>query len=547
MSPQHRIEGRRSFLQSLAALCAAAIGRGARASAGTSRVALVIGNNSYRDCPPLANAANDARAVAAVLEKAGFDVTRHIDMPRESMAEAIRRFHEGASSAGVDLALFYYAGHGVELDWHNYLLPVDARVDNARDLPGRTVDAGTVVAALPHTSGRTFVIVLDACRDNPFGDAFHPEHKGLGPFDAPLGSVIAFSTSPGSVASDGAGANGLYTENLARELAVPGLRLEEVFKRVRANVSLASRGRQIPWESTSLVSDVYIVPPPAPPSEEELERRYEEEIEQWNRVKRSRDPADWAALLRAFPNGRLSEIAQARLNALLAAAPGAATRGLGKKPPFVRLGAGLPVPDYFRRADNPFSMGTYPIDRQFRVGDFAVYDGVETEQDTQRRRIRRRVTAVDIDNDRVELNDGTRVTDLLGNPIKDGHVDYRVPFQVTPAELQLGRRWTARNETMRRGEEFTEDMEFQVVARERIRVAAGEFDAFRIEARTAGSSTMKWRARRSSRLREETLLVWEVPGLNFPVKQQRTLRRRSGSQQLQDFELVSLEQGEPPR
>ena len=318
MDPMPR---RRTFLKLLAGTLASAlprIGVGATANPA-SRIALVIGNDTYPEVP-LVNASNDAKGIAEVLAKAGFSVETKTDAGADSMRETVRDFARAAASPEVKLAAFFYAGHGAQIEWHNYLLPVDAKVSNVRDLEARSFDLGALVNALPRSGDKTFLIILDACRDNPFGGAFHPDRKGLSAFDAPLSTLIAFSTAPGGVASDGAGRHGLYTENLIRELSVVGARLEDAFKRVRANVSIASRGAQIPWESSSLVSDVYLFPPRAPASDQEIEAQVEAEIAHWKRIQASKNPADWAEMLRAFPDGRLAEIAQSRLNMLLAQA-----------------------------------------------------------------------------------------------------------------------------------------------------------------------------------------------------------------------------------
>jgi uncharacterized caspase-like protein len=532
---------RRSFLRALIAFCAgvATRGWGQARSRDPSRIALVIGNNSYRKVA-LANAANDARAMQGVLADAGFEIDARIDAGADSMVSAVRDFGAAIARPEVKLAIFYYAGHGVQVDWRNYLVPIDANVTSRADLRRHTFDLGALLDVLPKSSDKAFVVILDACRDNPFGEALFTESKGLSQFDAPLSTLIAFSTSPGSVASDGTGHNGLYTENLARELRVGGVRIEDVFKRVRANVSLASRGLQIPWESTSLVSEVYVFPPPMPLTEEELERQFEEEVAQWRRVKGSRDPADWAALLRAFPNGKLSEIAQARLNALLSEAGPGAARGLEKRGPLV-LGPGLPVPAFLARSDNPYSAGTYALDRRFTVGDEATYVGFE-EGSEESRRFRRRVTKVDAGADRVELNGGRFATDLLGNLVKKDRVEYAVPVQVIPAQLQIGKRWTARFAAVRRKGEFDEDMSAQVVARESVKVPAGTFDAFRIEARIYGVQATGKRGKHAAFASQTDIVTWEVPGLNFAIKETRSVRRRAGTAEEKTFELESLRQ-----
>jgi hypothetical protein len=531
---------RRDFLQALAALTVGAAGwaPGVARAADGSRVALVIGNDAYPRIP-LVNAANDARAMTEVLTEAGFDVDTQVDDGAAAMSQAVRAFGRKLGDARVKLAFFFYAGHGAQVEWRNYLLPVDAKVDSAAELRKQTFELGALLELLPRAAGKVFVIVLDACRDNPFGPAFQPERKGLSPFDAPPGTLIAFSTAPGGVASDGLGRNGLYTENLARELRVKGMRIEDVFKRVRVNVSVASRGQQVPWESTSLVDDVYVFAPAAL-TEEELERRFEAEVAQWNRVKGSKNPEDWAALLRSFPDGKLCEIAQAKLNLLLAQAGPGTSRGLSAQGR-LHLGDGGPVPDFLSRPANPFSAGTQLVERHFTVGDEAVYHGTE-EGSEEGRTFRRRVTRVLDEDDRVELNGGRFVTDLQGNLVKRGDEEFEVPVQVTPAELQVGKRWSMRFRDRRRGGEFDEELSARVVARERIKVPAGEFDAFRIEMRSSGVIHQTRGKRRDLAARQVDVVVWEVPGLNFPVKQERTLHRRSGRVERDGFELVSLRQ-----
>lgn len=536
------VSPRRGFLRAVAALAAAAAGGARPAAGGSSRVALVVGNDRYA-LRPLANAANDARAVGELLKSAGFEVQSRIDATAEDLSKSVREFGERLGAPDVALGAFYYAGHGVQVDWRNYLLPVDARIASRADLQRQAFDLGDVLAALPRAGGKSFLIILDACRDNPFGASFVPDRKGLAPFDAPVGTLIAFSTSPGSVASDGAGGNGLYTENLVRELAIHGAPLEDAFKRVRVNVSLASRGAQVPWESTSLTGGVYVFPAEAPLSEEEAEKRFEAEVAYWNRVKGSKDPTDWAGLLRAFPNGKLSEIAQARLNALLAGVLASTpVRQLRVRPAYVELGEGRPIPTYFERDANPNSAGSYPNEREFQVGDHAIYRAYDDDP-AQSRRVARRVTRIDAQAQQVELNDGRIVTDPLGNLVKQDDNEYRVPVQLVPAQFQVGRRWSASFESSHGGREFDEDIAFTVERRERVTVPAGTFDAFRIEGHSSGVEHQQRHGRKSRFARRRETVVWEVPGLNFAVKEEHTRHRRDGRVEHEVFELVSLVQG----
>src|SRR6185295_2892491 len=183
------------------------------------RQALVIGNSNYKEAP-LRNPANDADAIGGALKSIGFQVTRSLDAGREAMLEAIQAFGGRLEQQGA-IGLFYFAGHGLQLAWRNYLVPVDAVIDNPDDVRARAVDLTALLQALTRAKNPMNVIILDACRDNPFGTRLTTGQKGLSQFDAPPGSLLAYATAPGNVASDGDGTNGLYTENLLREMQVP--------------------------------------------------------------------------------------------------------------------------------------------------------------------------------------------------------------------------------------------------------------------------------------------------------------------------------------
>ncbi len=292
----------------------------ALATAQTSeRVALVIGNSSYKTSP-LVNPRNDANAMAALLAKAGFVVDKQLDTDLAHMQSAVDRFGAAIRDPKVKFGLFYYAGHGLQQDWRNYLVPVSARIRNAGDVKEQTVDVSALLRYMEQATGRSFLVVLDACRDDPFAGTFRPTAKGLTQFDAPAGSLLAYATAPGSVAQDGEGDNGLYTGYLLREFAVPGTRLEDAFKRVRLSVRMASGGGQVPWESTSLEEDIYLFPTVIKNlTEAERDALLEKELATWLKVKTSTDPKKLAAFIREFPSGSASELAQSRLNRLLAA------------------------------------------------------------------------------------------------------------------------------------------------------------------------------------------------------------------------------------
>lgn len=282
------------------------------------RIALLIGNTDYKDAP-LRNPANDAKAVSSELEKFGFKTTVQLNAGRAQMASAIQSFvRELAVRKGV--GLFYYAGHGAQLAWRNYLIPIDGAIDQAEDLRKQAVELNDLLHGLETARNPMNIVILDACRDNPFGSKVLFEQRGLSQFDAPPGSLLAYATSPGNTAADGEGDNGLYTEHLLRELAVPEVKIEDVFKRVRLGVRRRSRGRQIPWESTSLEEDFWFQPPRQSKalSDEEKNRQFEQELAIWEKIKASRDVEPLEDYLSRYPSGRFSELAQFRLEKLFA-------------------------------------------------------------------------------------------------------------------------------------------------------------------------------------------------------------------------------------
>lgn len=217
------------------------------------RVALVIGNAAYVNIPALGNSTNDAKSMANILRKLGFQVVEVVDGSKAQMEQAIQNL-QALLKGKQAVAMLYYAGHGLQLDWHNYMVPVDVKLKQASDVPKQTVDIEAVLSSFKNATTRMNIIVLDACRDNPFSDK--ASGKGLAQLDAPVGTFLAFATAPGNVAEDGDqdSGNGLFTQFLLKELQKPA-RIEDVFKRVRLQVRQKSQGRQIPWDSSSLEDD----------------------------------------------------------------------------------------------------------------------------------------------------------------------------------------------------------------------------------------------------------------------------------------------------
>jgi hypothetical protein len=236
----------------------------AAAAAKPARLALVIGNASYKDAP-LVNPGNDAADVAKALEASGFTVMKRENASLREMHLALREFGDrlGRQSTG----LFYFSGHGLQVRGRNYLMPVDADIAREDEVAFQALELAAVMEKLDSAKNPVNIVILDACRNNPFGSRLQASTKGLAQVDAPPGTLIAFATAPGSTAADGTGRNGLYTNHLVRQIAQPGLAIEEVFKATRAAVRTESRNAQIPWESTSLESPFAFraAPPPPPP------------------------------------------------------------------------------------------------------------------------------------------------------------------------------------------------------------------------------------------------------------------------------------------
>lgn len=221
------------------------------------RLALVIGNADYQFGGTLKNPLNDARAMKTALEKLGFTVLNCENCSQNDMKRKIDDF--GSQLKNYDVGLFFYAGHGVQVSGDNYLIPVDSKLEGERDVEFNCVKAARVLAKMEDAKSKINLIILDACRDNPFERSWSRSvsSTGLAFMNAPSGSLIAYATSPGNTAADGKGQNGLYTSALLEYINQPDLQIEDLFKKVRQKVIQESAGKQTPWESTSLTKDFY--------------------------------------------------------------------------------------------------------------------------------------------------------------------------------------------------------------------------------------------------------------------------------------------------
>lgn len=219
------------------------------------RVALVMGNSAYASIAPLTNPANDARLMAESLTALGFELVGGralTDLPgKAEMEQAVQRFGEMVKGAAV--GVFYYAGHGVQLDGHNFLVPVKANVSARTQVKYQLLDADYVLDEMAAAGTQVNVVVLDACRNNPFGErGLREVSAGLAQVMAPKGTLVAYSTAPGRTATDGRGRNSPFTAALARHIKTPGLRIDDVFMRVGAEVEQQTGGEQSPWKSDNL-------------------------------------------------------------------------------------------------------------------------------------------------------------------------------------------------------------------------------------------------------------------------------------------------------
>ena len=303
-------------------ICLAALPAGA-----ALRVALVVGNSDYKLIPALANPKNDAALMAETLRGVGFDVIETKNADRRGMARAIRDFGKRLRRAGPEaVGLFYYAGHAVEAGGTNYLIPLGAQIETEADLEIEAVSASWVLGQMEYAGNALNVVILDACRNNPFKGSFRAVTRGLARMNAPSGSLVAYAAAPGQVAADGTADNSPYTAALAAAMREPGLPLEGVFKRVRVAVEAATGEQQTPWEESSLKGDFYFVPqestvtvtpPGAPPAQPQpaFDARALE-LAFWNSIEKSADPADFEDYLARYRDGAFTGLAKRRLAAL---------------------------------------------------------------------------------------------------------------------------------------------------------------------------------------------------------------------------------------
>jgi hypothetical protein len=491
-----------------AAVFAASLSCAQAQAPGDVRLALVIGNSAYAGPAALPNPVNDARAMSDTLRGLGFDVVHVQDGSRAQMLAAIEK--AGATLKGKQgIGLMYYAGHGLQLDWRNYMVPVDSSPASAADVPVQTVDVGVVVESFRQAGNRMNILVLDACRDNPFQSA--ASGKGLAQVDAPPGTILAYATAPGNVAADGRGSHGLYTEFLLQELVKPQSKIEDVFKRTRFAVRRASQGRQVPWESTSLEEDFMfnagkVVAAPKPDTRAR-EQEFNQQKADWERIQDSRAPEEIYAFLAKYPSGNYAELAQVRLDRL-------------------QKSQVVTQPDREGKVQTHW-------EARFREGDtyqFETRDGL-TGGLVQRGTIRTQMRGDDeIEGVVVSGNvPGARAT-RAGFVVADGGGTYDPPWVVQPAgDFQAGKRVSGRAiRTERSGTRYWMDYETRVIGREKIQTAFGTIDAWRVET----SSINQHGAR-------QLYVFWYDPEWGYSVRLRSESRAGGGAPDIRIREMVA--------
>lgn len=282
------------------------------ANEGQERLALIVGNGAYQNIGALRNPTADAELIASTIRELGFDTTVALDSDQANMKRQIAEFGRRLRAADKDaVGFFYYAGHGVQANGRNYLLPVEARPTDTADLDLMGVEANWVLRQMESAGNRTNIIVLDACRNNPFVASNRSLGRGLAQIDAPTGSFISYATAPGKVALDGDSINSPFTNALANAMATPGLPIEQIFKRVRVDVIKATGGGQIPWDSSSLVDDFIMRPIQEEPeaisvTADSTTPISDDEQALWEAVSASENPDRISMFLQIYPDSSLA-------------------------------------------------------------------------------------------------------------------------------------------------------------------------------------------------------------------------------------------------
>ena len=279
------------------------------------KVALVIGNSKYLSSP-LANPVNDSRAIAAKLRTLGFEVIERENLQAKQIPPTLREFRARLKPGAV--ALFFYAGHGLQIKGSNYLPAVDADITSEEDVPMSSIELNKVMDMLGEAKTRLNLVFLDACRNNPYARSFRSGAGGLAKLEAPSGTLISFATRPGSVASDGQGQHGLYTEYLLKAVDEPNTQIEQALKSVVSGVKKSSKGQQEPWMEGSIEGDFYFRGGPTGVGKSQVATdSLSLEVAFWESVRQSTDKRDLQAYVDKYPSGQFASLAKVRIEGLL--------------------------------------------------------------------------------------------------------------------------------------------------------------------------------------------------------------------------------------
>lgn len=321
------------------------------------RVALVIGNSAYQNVARLDNPTNDAKLMANTLRGLGFTLvggSAQIDLDKAKFDSAVQSF--GNQLLGANVALFYYAGHGVQVRGSNYLVPVSANPTREADVDFQMVDVALVLRQMEGSGTMLNLVILDACRNNPFGGrGLRAASGGLAQIRAAAGTLISYATQPGNVAQDGDDGDSPYTKALVTSMREAGRGIFDVFNQVGLMVKARTGGSQQPWLSSSPIDGQFFFVPPGStvtittPAEKPKAARLDADTIYWQSIANSTRPAEFQAYLRKFPNGRFSDLA--RLRAASTAAANAGSEKTGRKdqhafaPPLVQPKSNDTSPD----------------------------------------------------------------------------------------------------------------------------------------------------------------------------------------------------------
>ncbi len=284
------------------------------------RVALVIGNGAYTKAKPLPNPANDAADMAAALKALGFEVISGVNQSKRQIETLIRDFGTKLAASG-GTGLFYYAGHGIQVGGENYIVPVEADIPEEDEVAYSAVPISLVLIKMSSAKNDLNIVILDACRNNPFARSWRgfrdgANSDGLAKISPPTGTLVLYATEPGKVASDGTGRNGLFTESLLKQINKPGLEYDQLVKAVSADVWQKSGQQQLPWKEGNALQDFYFAASSVKAPTNTAKTEAQREQESWNLVKDSSDPGDYRLFLNEFPNGANASAARIRLGKL---------------------------------------------------------------------------------------------------------------------------------------------------------------------------------------------------------------------------------------